>query len=48
MHKTIRDLSLQKDNLWFSNCHEEGHTKDTHKHETVWVIQTQHFSEICQ
>lgn len=26
MHKIIRDLSLQKDNLWLSNCREVGHT----------------------
>ena len=48
LHKTIRDLSLQKANLWFSNFWEEGHAKDTCKHQTVWVIQTQHFCEICR
>ena len=35
LQKTIIDLSLQKDNLWFSNCREEGHTKDTCRHQTV-------------
>lgn len=29
LHKTIRELSLQKTNIWCSNCREEGHTKDT-------------------
>ena len=35
LHKTIRDLSLQKDNLWCYNCQEEGHLKDTCRHQTV-------------
>ena len=35
LHKTIRDLSLQKVNLWFSSCREEGHTKDTCRHQTI-------------
>ena len=29
LHKTIRELSLQKTNIWCSNCQEEGHKKDT-------------------
>ena len=32
LHKTIRDLSLQKANIWCSNFWEEGHTKDTCRH----------------
>ena len=35
LHKIIRDLSLQKYNLWCSNCREEGHTKDTCKNQIV-------------
>ena len=47
IHKTIRELSLQKNNIWCSNCREEGHTKDTCRHQVVCVIKTQHFCEIC-
>ena len=46
LHKTIREITLQKTNVWFSNCREEGHTKDTCRHQAVRVIQTQHFCEI--
>ena len=46
IHKTIRELSLQKTNISCSNCREEGHTKDTCRHQSVCVIQTQHFCEI--
>ena len=28
LHKTTRELTLKKTNVWFSNCWEEGHTKD--------------------
>ena len=48
LHKTIRELFLQKTNIWCSNCREEGHTKDTCKHQAVCVIQMQHFYEICR
>ena len=40
LHKKIRELSLQKTNIWFSNCREEGHIKDTCRHQVVRVIQT--------
>ena len=46
LHKTIRDLSLQKANIWCSNCQEEGHIKDTCRHQAVRVIKTHHFCEI--
>ena len=46
LHKTIRDLSLQKTNIWCPNCQEEGNRKDTCRHQIVQVIQTQHFCEI--
>ena len=46
LHKTIRELSLQKTNIWCSNCREEGHTKDTCRHQVVHVIQTQHIYKI--
>ena len=48
LQKKIRDLSLQKANLQFSNCQEEGHMKDTCRHETIHVIQTHHFCENCR
>ena len=47
LHKIIRDISLWKDNIWCSNCRQEGHTKDICRHQEVWVIQPQHFYEIC-
>ena len=48
LHKTIKELTLQKTNVGCSNCREEGHTKDTCQQQAVQVIQTQHFCEICQ
>lgn len=48
LHNTIREISLQKINIWCFNCREEGHTKDTCRHQTIRVIQTQHFCEICR
>ena len=48
LHKTIRELSLQKTNIWCSNCQEEGHTKYICRHQVVLVIQTHHFFEICR
>lgn len=38
LHTTIRELSLQKTNIWCSNCWEEGHTKDTCKYQAFHVI----------
>ena len=35
LHKTIRDLYLQKTNIWCSNYREEGHTKETCSHKIV-------------
>lgn len=46
LNKTIRDMSLWKYNLWCSKYQEEGNTKDLCKHETIWVIQMEHFYEI--
>lgn len=48
LHITIRDMSLCKSSLWYSNCREEGNTKDTCKHQTFQVIQMEHFCEICR
>ena len=45
IYKTIRDLSLQKANILCSN---REITKDTCRHQVVWVIETQHFYAICQ
>ena len=28
LHKTMRELTLNKTNVWCSNCREEGHIKD--------------------
>ena len=33
--KIIIELTLQKTNIWCSNCHKEGHTKDTCRHQAV-------------
>ena len=41
LRKTIKDLTMVKTNVWCSNCREEGHTKDTCRHQTVRVIQTE-------
>ena len=39
--KTIRELTMEKTNVWCSNCREEGHTKDMCRHQTVRAIQTE-------
>lgn len=46
LHKTIKNLSLHKYNIWCSNCWEEGHKKYTCKHQTIWIIQTNNLCEI--
>ena len=38
LHKIIRELSLEKTNVWCSNFQEEGHTQDTCMHQAVRVI----------
>ena len=48
LSKTIRDLTMAKTNIWCSNYREEGHTKESCRHQTVRVIQSKQFCDICR
>ena len=47
LSKIIWELTMEKANVWCSNYREEGHTKETCRHQTVRVIQTEQFCDIC-
>ena len=47
LNKTIRDLTMEKTNVWCSNYREEGHTKEMCQHQMVRVIQSEQFCDIC-
>ena len=38
LSKTIWELTMAKTNVWCSNCREEGHTKESCRHQTIRVI----------
>ena len=46
LSKTIRKLTMEKTNIWCSNCREEGHTKESCRYQTVRVIQSEQFCDI--
>ena len=48
LSKTIRELTMAKTNVWCSNYREEGHTKDTCRHQTIRVIQSEQLCDICR
>ena len=48
LSKKIRELTMAKTNVWCSNCQEEGHTKESCRHQTVRVIQSNQFCDICR
>ena len=38
LSKTIWELTMAKTNVWCSNCREEGHTKESCRHQMIKVI----------
>ena len=47
LRKTIWELTMAKTNVWCSHYREEGHRKESRRHQMVRVIQSEQFYDIC-
>ena len=48
LSKKILELTMAKTNVWCSNCREEGHTKESCRHQMVKAIQSEQLCDICR